>query len=41
MPVNTKIIFSLVVLAVAIAGYFFLDGVQGGGIARSLALFHG
>ncbi len=25
MPINIKIIFSIVVLAVAIAGYFFLD----------------
>jgi hypothetical protein len=41
MPVNIKIIFSLVVLAVAVAGYFFLDWVQGGGIARYLALFLG
>ena len=41
MPVNVKIVCSLVVLAVAIAGYFFLGWVQGGGISRYLALFLG
>jgi hypothetical protein len=41
MPFHIKIIFSLVVLAVAVAGYFFLDWLQGGGIARYLALFLG
>lgn len=42
MPVNIKIVFSLVVLAVAVAGYFFLDWFSGGtGFARYLALFLG
>lgn len=42
MPVPIKIVFSLVVLAVAIAGYFFLDWLaQGQGISRYLALFLG
>lgn len=42
MPVPIKIIFSLVVLGVAIAGYFFLDWLGGGqGISRYLALFLG
>lgn len=42
MPVPIKIVFSFVVLAVAIAGYFFLDWLGGGtGISRYLALFLG
>ena len=42
MPVPIKIVFSLVVLAVAIAGYFFLDWLAPGqGISRYLALFLG
>jgi hypothetical protein len=42
MPVNIKIVFSMVVLGVAVAGYFFLDWFSGGsGIARYLALFLG
>ena len=42
MPVPIKIIFSLVVLAVAVAGYFFLDWLgQGDGISQYLALFLG
>ncbi len=42
MPVPIKIIFSLVVLGVAVAGYFFLDWLgQGEGISRYLALFLG
>ncbi len=40
MPVRIKIIFSLVVLAVAIAGYFFLDWLDQG-FTRYLALFLG
>lgn len=40
MPVRIKIIFSLVVLAVALAGYFFLDWL-GQGVSRYLALFLG
>ena len=42
MPVTIKIIFSLVVLAVAVAGYFFLDWyADGRGIAPYLSLFLG
>jgi len=42
MPVPIKIVFSLVVLGVAIAGYFFLEWFAGGqGISRYLALFLG
>ena len=42
MPGPIKIIFSLVVLAVAIAGYFFLDWFAGGqGITPYLSLFLG
>jgi len=40
MPVPIKIVFSLVVLLVAVAGYFFLDWF-GQGISRYLALFLG
>ena len=40
MPVRIKIIFSCVVLAVALAGYFFLDWL-GQGLTRYLALFLG
>ena len=42
MPGPIKIILSLVVLAVAIAGYFFLDWFGGGqGISPYLSLFLG
>ncbi len=42
MPVPIKIIFSLVVLGVAIGGYFFLDWFSGGqGISSYLSLFLG
>lgn len=42
MPVPIKIIFSIVVLAVAAAGYYFLDWFGGGlGISQYLALFLG
>ncbi len=40
MPVKIKIVFSLVVLAVAIAGYFFLDWL-GQDFTPYLALFLG
>lgn len=40
MPVKIKIIFSLVVLAVALAGYFFLDWL-GQDFSPYLALFLG
>ena len=40
MPVHIKIVFSLVVLLVAVAGYFFLDWF-GQGFSRYLALFLG
>lgn len=40
MPVKIKIVFSFVVLALAIAGYFFLDWL-GQGFTRYLALFLG
>ena len=40
MPVNVKIIFSIVVLAVAIAGFYFLD-LYGQGVSKYLALFLG
>lgn len=40
MPVPIKIVFSLVVLAVAIGGYFFLDWL-GQGVTPYLALFLG
>ncbi len=40
MPVNVKIIFSIVVLAVAFAGYYFL-GLYGEGISKYLSLFLG
>jgi uncharacterized RDD family membrane protein YckC len=40
MPVNVKIVFSIVVLLAAIAGYFFLDAL-GNGIQRYVALFIG
>lgn len=40
MPGPIKIVFSLVVLAVAIAGYFFLDSL-GQDVSRYLALFLG
>ena len=42
MTVPIKIIFSLVVLGVAVAAYFFLDWLgQGEGISRYLALVLG
>jgi hypothetical protein len=41
MPVPIKIVFSAVVLAVAVAGYFFLRWLGGGGLAPYLALFLG
>lgn len=41
MPFHIKIIFSAVVLAVAIAGYFFLGWLGGDGLAPYLALFLG
>lgn len=42
MPVPIKIIFSLVVLGVAIGGYFFLDWFSAGqGISSYLSLFLG
>lgn len=41
MPVPIKIVFSLVVLAVAVAGYFFLDWLSPGQGSRYLALFLG
>lgn len=40
MPVHIKIVFSFVVLLVAIAGYFFLDWFHQG-TSRYLALFLG
>ena len=40
MPVHIKIVFSLVVLCVAAAGYFFLDWLDQG-VSRYLALFLG
>jgi len=40
MPVRIKVIFSFVVLAVAVAGYFFLDWL-GQGLSSYLALFLG
>ena len=40
MPVHIKIIFSIVVLAVAVAGYYFLDQ-NGQGISKYLSLFLG
>ena len=40
MPLNIKIIFSIVVLLVAVAAYFFLDWL-GQGVTRYLALFLG
>lgn len=40
MPVPVKIIFSLVVLLVAVAGYFFLDWLEQG-VSRYIALFLG
>ena len=40
MPVAVKIVFSLVVLAVAVGGYFFLDWL-GQGSTSYLALFLG
>ena len=42
MPVLIKIIFSLVVLVVAVGGYYFLNWLgQGQGISQYLALFLG
>ncbi len=43
MPTPIKIVFSLVVLAVAIGGYYFLDWFSGGtnDVAAYLALFLG
>jgi hypothetical protein len=40
MPVPIKIVFSLVVLGVAVAGFYFLDWL-GQGVTRYLALFLG
>lgn len=40
MPTPVKIVFSLVVLAVSVGGYFFLDWL-GQDISRYLALFLG
>lgn len=40
MPVKIKIAFSLLVLAVAVAGYFFLDWL-GQGFTSYLSLFLG
>lgn len=40
MPVNVKIIFSIVVLAVAMAGYYFLD-LNGQNVSKYLSLFLG
>ncbi|MGI9424334.1 MAG: hypothetical protein ACR2PA_14165 [Hyphomicrobiaceae bacterium] len=40
MPVHIKVIFSLVVLVVAVAGYVFLDWL-GQDLSRYLAIFLG
>ena len=40
MPVHIKIVFSLVVLLLGIAGYFFLDWLDQG-VSQYLALFLG
>ncbi len=40
MPVKIKIAFSLLVLAVAVAGYFFLEWL-GQGFSKYLSLFLG
>ncbi|MFT5507262.1 MAG: Na+/melibiose symporter-like transporter [Hyphomicrobiaceae bacterium] len=42
MPIPIKIVFSLVVLAVGVAGYYFLNWLgQGQGVSQYLALFLG
>ena len=40
MPVNVKIVFSIIVLCAAVAGYLFLDSL-GNGAQRYVALFIG
>ncbi|MAI44635.1 MAG: hypothetical protein CBC34_001785 [Hyphomicrobiaceae bacterium TMED74] len=40
MPTGIKIMFSIIVLAVAIAGYYFLD-LNGLGVSKYLSLFLG